>query len=155
MVDVNMILFSLASLDCSEVYSWTDDTLLKIIYRNPTFGSVYGHGISDQNTGPSTCSEVFTLITYKAVLCYQELNYLKIHPGVISIQSSRNLQINKEGGGGRKKERNKNREKEERKEKKIGGTEPTTILEFPSKIGCYMTNLQSSKNHTSSFTLCP
>lgn len=69
---------------------------MEIIYQNPTFGSVYHHEISNWNTGPYTCSEVCTLITYKVILCYQELNYLKIYPGVISIQSSGNLQIKKE-----------------------------------------------------------
>lgn len=42
------------------------------------------------------CVQVYPLITYEAISCCQELNYLNIHFGIISAEGSKNLQGKKE-----------------------------------------------------------
>ena len=74
-----------------------------VFHQNPTFGPIYGHETGSWTIGPYPCSEVCTLITYETIPCYQELNYLKFHPGITSIQSPRSFQKKKkeeeEGNG--------------------------------------------------------
>lgn len=69
-----------------------------------------------------------------------KLQYLKIHPDVISKLPETSI-------------KEKNKKIKERK--RIAGTDSATELNFPPKIGLfYMTTPRPSKNHTSSFTLC-
>lgn len=74
------------------------------VHQNPTSVLLCGCEISNWNTDSYTSAEESTLITYETISCSRELNYLKIHPGVISIQSSRTLQ--------KKKKKKEEKEKE-------------------------------------------
>lgn len=87
----------------------------------------------------ATGTRVHALITYEAIACSKELNYLKIHPGVTSIPPSRDLPKKEEE---EKKEKRKTEQKKKRKKKnRMAGPGSTTASNLPSKIGvCYLTS---------------
>ena len=90
----NRIHICLTYLDWSDVYPLTD-TLMEWFTRIQLWDSSVALSLATRTLAP-ICVQVYPLITYEAISCCQELNYLNIHFGIISAEGSKNLQGKKE-----------------------------------------------------------